>query len=107
MLLVSAVRSKQVSFRQAMATTKINQERPDGLPRYSNADREALEARAIRGYRSGELTHSEASRLLGMSRFEFETFLKDRQIYDHAYGCEDFEEDMRTLKELDHKGSSR
>jgi predicted HTH domain antitoxin len=90
-----------------MATTKMNEERPDDLPGHPNADREALEALAIRGYRSGELTHHQASRLLGMSRFEFESFLKDRKIYDHAYGPEDFEEDLRTLQELERKGPLR
>ena len=75
------------------------------LPGHANADHEALEARAIQGYRSGELTHYQASRLLGMSRFEFESFLKDRKIYDHAYGLDDFEQDLRTLEALEHKGS--
>ena len=90
-----------------MAVSKINRERQDGLPRSSDADREALEARAIQGYRSGELTHFEASRLLGMSRFEFESFLKDRKVYEHAYDREDFEEDLKTLQELERKGHSR
>jgi predicted HTH domain antitoxin len=90
-----------------MATTKTNEERPDDLPGHSNAGREALEARAIQGYRSGELTHYQASRLLGMSRFEFESFLKDRRIYDHAYALDDFEEDLRTLQVLEGKGPPR
>ena len=93
------------SVEQTMATTKINEEHPDDFPGQANADRKALEARAIKGYRSGELTHYQASQLLGMSRFEFESFLKDRKIYDHSYGLEDFEQDLRTLEAMEHKGS--
>jgi hypothetical protein len=57
-----------------------------------------LEALAIEGYRSGKLTHYQASRLLRMSRFEFDGFLKDRQIYDHAYSVDDSEQDPIVLQ---------
>ena len=39
-------------------------------------------ALAIEGYRSEKLTHHQAAQLLGITRFEFDGFLKDRQIYD-------------------------
>jgi predicted HTH domain antitoxin len=61
---------------------------------------EALEVLAIAGYRSGGLTHFEASQLLGLSRFEFDGFLKARNIYDHAYDLEDLEQDLETLRKL-------
>lgn len=52
--------------------------------RRAHPGRDALEALAIAGYRSSALTHYQASQLLGLSRFEFERFLKDRNIFDHA-----------------------
>jgi predicted HTH domain antitoxin len=52
--------------------------------------REALESLAIEGFRSGILTHFQASEMLGLSRFQFDGFLKDRHIHDHAYDVEDF-----------------
>jgi predicted HTH domain antitoxin len=67
----------------------------------------ALETLAIEGYRSGALTHYQASQLLGLSRFEFDGFLKDRNIYDHAYGIEDLEQDLETLRQLEAKGLLR
>jgi len=42
---------------------------------------EALERLALEGYRSEALTHYQASQLLGMARFEFESVLNDRGIY--------------------------
>ena len=63
---------------------KITVELPDDVARRPNPGREALEALAIEGYRCGALTHDEASQLLQLSHFEFDTFLKARNIYDHA-----------------------
>ena len=83
---------------------KITVDLPDDVAQHANAGREALEALVIEGYRSGALTHSQASRLLRLSRFEFDGFLKERNIYDHAYGLEDFEQDLETLRQLEAKG---
>ncbi|MBI4486885.1 MAG: UPF0175 family protein [Acidobacteria bacterium] len=80
---------------------KITVELPDDVARRPEPGREALEALAIEGYRSGALTHYEASQLLGFSRFEFDGFLKARNIYDHAYDIEDFEHDLETLCRLE------
>jgi predicted HTH domain antitoxin len=66
--------------------------------------REALEALAIEGYRTGKLSHYEAGRLLGLSRFEFDGFLKARHIYDHAYDSEDLEQDRETFRQLRAEG---
>lgn len=73
---------------------------PDDLVQHSDPGREALEALAIEGYRSGALSHFEAGQLLGLSRFEFDGFLKERNIYDHAYDVEDFAQDMESLRQL-------
>jgi predicted HTH domain antitoxin len=86
---------------------KITVELPEDLAQHADAGREALEALAIEGYRAGALTHYQAGRLLGMSRFEFEGFLKERQIYDHAYSVEDLEQDLETVRQLEAKGLPR
>lgn len=51
---------------------KITVELPDDVAQRPDAGRQALEALVIEGYRSGALTHHEASQLLGLSRFEFD-----------------------------------
>jgi len=73
---------------------------PDDLTQHTNPGREALEALAIEGFRSGALTHHQASQLLGLSRFEFDDFLNARQVHDHAYGIEDLREDLADIQKL-------
>ncbi len=73
---------------------------PDDVAQHPEPGREALEALSIEGYRTGMLSHYEAARLLGLSRFEFDGFLKARQVYDHAYDAEDIEQDRQTFREL-------
>lgn len=77
---------------------------PDDIAQRPDPGREALEALAIEGYRSGALTFYQARQLLGLSRFEFDGFLKERKIYDHAYDIEDFERDLETMRQLEAKG---
>jgi predicted HTH domain antitoxin len=76
---------------------RFDVELPDDLMQHSNPARVALEALAIEGYRSEALSHAEASRLLSLSRFEFEGFLKDRQITEHAYGLDDLVCDLESI----------
>jgi len=83
---------------------QIRVELPDDIARRPGPGREALEALAIEGYRSGALTHYQASQLLGLSRLEFDRFLKDRNVYDHAYDADDLEQDLETLRQLETKG---
>jgi predicted HTH domain antitoxin len=83
---------------------QITVQLPDDLTQHPNPGREALEALAIVGYRDGTLSQHQASLLLGLSRFGFDGFLKDRHIYDHAY---DLEEDRETLRRLRSKGLLR
>jgi predicted HTH domain antitoxin len=83
---------------------EITVELPDDIARRPDPGREALEALAIEGYRSGALTHYQASQLLALSRLEFDGFLKDRNIYDHAYDAQDLEQDLETLRQLEGKG---
>jgi predicted HTH domain antitoxin len=61
--------------------------------------RGTLEAVAVEGYREGALTRDQVGRLLGLSFWETEAFLKQRQAY-LAYTEEDFEQDRRDLDRL-------
>lgn len=83
---------------------QITVQLPDDLAQHPNPGREALESLAIEGYRSGTLSHFEASQILGLSRFEFDGFLKERHIYEHAYDVEDLKADIETLRQLEAKG---
>jgi predicted HTH domain antitoxin len=83
---------------------QITVDLPDDLAQHPNAGREALEALVIEGYRSGKFSHYQASQLLGMPRFQFDGFLKARNIYDQAYDLEDLEQDQKTLQQLQAKG---
>jgi predicted HTH domain antitoxin len=83
---------------------QITVELPNDLLQHPDPGREALEALAIEGYKTEALTHHQAAQLLGMDRFEFDGFLKDRKIYDHAYDVEDLERDMGTMRNLEAKG---
>jgi predicted HTH domain antitoxin len=73
---------------------------PDDLATRPNSGREALEALVVEGYRSGKLSHFQASQLLGLSRFELDAFLKRHHIEDHAYGIEDLQQDRAAIREL-------
>jgi predicted HTH domain antitoxin len=77
---------------------------PDDLAQRQNPGREALEALVIEGYRSGALSHYQASQFLGLSRFQFDGFLKQRNIHEHAYSVEDLDQDEETLRQLQSKG---
>ena len=66
--------------------------------------RQALERLAIEGYRSGALTHHQAGQLLGLSRFEFDDFLIERGIGDHAYSIADLQQDLADLENLRAQG---
>ena len=86
---------------------QITVQLPDDLVQRPDPAREALESLAIEGYRSGALSGDQASRLLGLSRFEFEGFLKERSVFDHAYSAQDLEDDCRALDELRSQGNFR
>lgn len=83
---------------------QITVELADDIARHPDPGREALEALAIEGYRSEKLTHHQAAQLLGLTRFEFDSFLNDRQIYDHSYSVEDLDRDLADLEKLRAQG---
>jgi predicted HTH domain antitoxin len=86
---------------------QITVQLPDDLAQRPDPGREALESLAIEGYRTGALSHYQARQILGLTQFEFDGFLKDRQIYDQAYDLADFEEDRETIRQLQAKGLFR
>jgi predicted HTH domain antitoxin len=83
---------------------KITVDLPDDVAQRPDPGREALEALAIEVYRSGALTHHQASQLLRVSRLEFEALLKRRHVEEHAYDVEDLEQDLETLERLEASG---
>jgi len=83
---------------------KITVDLPDDVAQRPDPGREALEALAIEGYRSGALTHYQASQLLRVSRLEFDALLKRRHVEAHAYDVEDLKKDLETLERLETSG---
>jgi predicted HTH domain antitoxin len=73
---------------------------PDDLAQQADPGRQALEALALDGYRSGVLAQYQAAQILGMSRLEFEGLLKQRNVQENAYDVEDFEDDLRIASNL-------
>lgn len=69
------------------------------LAKGENIEREVLEATALEGYRSGKLSHAQIGRMLNLSRFEVDAFLKTHDI-PLNYTVEDLEVDRRTLDKL-------
>ena len=63
---------------------------------WSDLPHGVLEAVAVEGYRSGALSRGDVGHLLGLSFWDAEAFLKNRQAY-LEYDDEDFERDRRSL----------
>lgn len=62
--------------------------------------RQALEAIAIEGYRTGALTENQVQRLLGLdSRFQVHAVLKNHRV-SLRYTAEDLEDDLTAHREL-------
>lgn len=66
---------------------------------WRDVSRGALEAVALEGYRDGTLTREQVGRVLGLSFWDTEAFLKERQAY-LAYDEQDLEQDRRDLDRL-------
>jgi len=85
--------------------TRIAVELPEDIAKrletaWRDVSRGALEAIALEGYRDGTLSREQVGRILGLSFWETEAFLKERQAY-LAYDEEDLEQDRRDLDRLD------
>ncbi len=73
---------------------QITVQLPDDLAHHADPAREALEAFAIEGYRSGAFSPYHTRLMLGFAtRYEFDGFLKEHEVWDHAYTVEDLEKD--------------
>jgi predicted HTH domain antitoxin len=73
---------------------QITVELPDDLTQHPDPAREALEALAIEGYRSGALTALQTRTLLGFeTTYQLDGFLKQHEVWEHAYSVEDLEKD--------------
>ena len=69
--------------------------------------RRTLEALAIDGYRSGELTEEQVRRILGYAtRMQVHEFLKAHDVYLN-YGPEDLEQDLQTLHQVRESESAK
>ena len=84
--------------------TRIAVELPEDIAKrlesaWHDLSRGALEAVAVEGYRDGTLSREQVGRLLGLSFWETEAFLKERQAY-LAYAEQDLEDDLRDLGHL-------
>ena len=75
------------------------------MPLGKDLARATLEAVAIEGYRSGALTAQQTRRLLGFeTRYELDGFLKEHNVWEHAYGLEDLAHDRQALQQLEAEG---
>lgn len=84
--------------------TRIGVDLPEDIAKqletaWRDVSRGALEAVALEAYRDGALTRGQVGRLLGLSLWDTEAFLKERQAY-LAYNEEDFEQDRRDLDRI-------
>ncbi|MBC7926136.1 MAG: UPF0175 family protein [Bryobacteraceae bacterium] len=62
--------------------------------------RQVLEAVVLEAFREDRLEIAEAAEILGFSRLEWNHFLKDRQVLEHAYSVEDLERDVAMIRRL-------
>jgi hypothetical protein len=84
--------------------TRIAVELPEDIAKrlesaWRDVSRGALEAIALEGHRDGTLSREQVGRVLGLSFWETEAFLKERQAY-LAYDEQDLEQDRRDLDRL-------
>ena len=90
--------------RKISGMTRIAVDLPEDIAQrletaWRDLSRGALEAVALEGYRDGTLTRDQVGRLLGLSFWDTEAFLKERQAY-LAYNEEDLEQDRRDLDRI-------
>jgi predicted HTH domain antitoxin len=78
---------------------QITVQLPDDLTQHADPAREALETLAIEGYRSGALSYFQTRVLLGFETgYELDGFLKKHEVWEHAYGVEDFKKDVAVIE---------
>ncbi|HUB45405.1 MAG TPA: UPF0175 family protein [Acetobacteraceae bacterium] len=65
----------------------------------ADLERRALEGLALAEYQAGRLTLAELRRLLDLSRYELDGFLKAHGVFEE-YTLEDLEQERQTLERL-------
>ena len=71
---------------------------PDDLAGHPEPAREAIEALALAGFRSGALSPYQTRLLLGFeTRYELDGFLKQHNVWEQAYGVDDLKRDCADL----------
>jgi hypothetical protein len=86
-------------FRATLRAMQITVQLPDDLAQRPDPAREALEAFAIEGYRSGALSAYQTRMLLGFeTRYELDGFLKEHGVWERAYSVEDLEKDAEAFE---------
>lgn len=66
--------------------------------------RAALEAFAVEEYRAHRMTHAQLGRLLGLSRWDVDSLLKEHQVW-LDYTIEDFHREGELLRKLREQAS--
>lgn len=66
---------------------------------WGNLPRRALEALAVEGYRSGDLSAGQVAEMLGLSVWGTEKFLSERKAYLH-YSDEDLRRDIESQERI-------
>jgi hypothetical protein len=78
---------------------QITVELPDDLAQHADPAREALEAIAIEGYRTGRFTSYQTRLLLGFETGEeLDGFLKSHEVWEYAYSVDDLKKDAEMWK---------
>ncbi len=73
---------------------QITVQLPDGLAQLPDPARTALEADAVEGNRSRALSTYRTRQLMGFeTQQELDAFLKQHEVWDHAYSVGDLEKD--------------
>lgn len=80
---------------------QITVQLPDDIAQHENPGREALEALVIDGFSSGTLSAKQARLLLGFeTRFELDEFLTMHHVDAWAYGVEEYQQDLATIRRM-------
>ena len=86
-------------FRGTLGAMQITVQLPDDLAQRPDPAREALEAFAIEGYRSGALSACQTRMLLGFeTRYELDGFFKQHGVWERAYSVENLEKDAEAFE---------
>ena len=81
---------------------ELASQRGGGSPQQMS--RHVIEALVLEAYRESRIGARHAAEMLGFSRPEWNRFLKDKQVTEHAYSVEDLERDVATIQRLRSEG---